>query len=205
MLASYERQGRIARKVNAEPRAGLHRFPHGDGIRLPLRLHRLVFAILDRALRRPVGLLPDEDAVYGRRGLQPRRGVDDVAGAMPSPSAGRAPSETSASPVFTPIRTWSSPSSTTHSRIASAARTARSGSSSCATGAAEERNDGVADELLHGTAEVLELSPQPLPVRPQERTDILGIHRFGTRREADEIGKEDGQYLSFLTPPGRVR
>ena len=55
--------------------------------------------------------------------------------AMPSPSDGRAPNDTSASPVLTPIRTLSSLSSVTQSRIASAARTARSGSSSCATGA----------------------------------------------------------------------
>ena len=53
---------------------------------------------------------------------------------MPSPSAGLASSETSASPVVIPTRS-SSPSSTAKSRIASAARTARSGSSSCATGA----------------------------------------------------------------------
>jgi hypothetical protein len=41
----------------------------------------------------------------------------------------------SASPVLTAIRTWSFPSSAIQSRIARAARTARSGSSSCATGA----------------------------------------------------------------------
>ena len=54
--------------------------------------------------------------------------------AMPSPSAGLAPRETSASPVVIPTRSSSS-SSTANSRIASAARTARSGSSSCAVGA----------------------------------------------------------------------
>jgi hypothetical protein len=55
--------------------------------------------------------------------------------AIPSPCPGRAPSVTSASPVFTPTRTWTWPSSRAQSRIASAARTARSGSSSCAAGA----------------------------------------------------------------------
>jgi hypothetical protein len=53
---------------------------------------------------------------------------------MPSPSTGLAPSATSASPVFAAVRICSSPSLSA-SRIASAARTARSGSSSCATGA----------------------------------------------------------------------
>ena len=55
--------------------------------------------------------------------------------AMPSPASGRAARLTSASPVFTAIRTCSSPSSAIQSRIASAARTARSGSSSRVTGA----------------------------------------------------------------------
>ena len=55
---------------------------------------------------------------------------------MPSPSSGRAPSDTRACPVLTPMRSWSSAcSSRIQSRMASAARTARSGSSSCATGA----------------------------------------------------------------------
>jgi len=55
--------------------------------------------------------------------------------AIPSPAVGRAPRLISASPVLTPIRTWMLLSSRAQSRIASAARTARSGSSSCATGA----------------------------------------------------------------------
>ena len=49
------------------------------------------------------------------------------------------------------------PRLTTQSRIASAARTARSGSSSCATGGAEHSHDSVADELLHRATEPLQL------------------------------------------------
>jgi hypothetical protein len=55
--------------------------------------------------------------------------------AIPSPASKRAPRVISASPVFTAMRTCSVPSSAIQSRIASAARTARSGSSSCASGA----------------------------------------------------------------------
>ncbi len=55
--------------------------------------------------------------------------------AIPSPSTGRAPSSTSASPVLTASRTWIRSSPRTQSRIASAASTARSGSSSRAAGA----------------------------------------------------------------------
>ena len=54
--------------------------------------------------------------------------------AIVSPASGRASTVTRASPVLIPIRT-SMPSSVAHSRIASAARIERSGSSSCATGA----------------------------------------------------------------------
>ena len=60
---------------------------------------------------------------------------------IPSPSSGRASSETTASPVFTPTRTdrASDPSAAFSSSIASSnanpARTARSGSSSCTVGA----------------------------------------------------------------------
>ncbi len=55
--------------------------------------------------------------------------------AIPSPSVGRAPNVISASPVFTASRTWIRSSARTQSRIASAARTARSGSSSWVSGA----------------------------------------------------------------------
>ena len=55
--------------------------------------------------------------------------------AIPSPASGRASSRISASPVVTAIRTCASSLPRAHSRIASAALTARSGSSSCATGA----------------------------------------------------------------------
>jgi hypothetical protein len=56
--------------------------------------------------------------------------------AIGSPASGRESRETSATPVFTAIRTSSpAPSSAIQRWIASAARTARSASSSCATGA----------------------------------------------------------------------
>ena len=117
--------------------------------------------------------------------------------AMPSPSPGARPSDTSASPVVTPIRTWSSPSSRAQSRIASAARTARSGSSSCATGAPKSAIDRVADELLDRAAEALELGAQPLVVRPEHRLDVLGVELLGARGEADEVGEEHRHDLAL--------
>ena len=84
--------------------------------------------------------------------------------------------------------------------MASAARTARSASSSCATGRAEHRHHRVADELLHRAAEALELVAQARVVGPQQRAHLLGIHLLGARREADEVGEEDGDDLALLEP-----
>ena len=76
--------------------------------------------------------------------------------AIPSPSLGRAPSRTSASPVVTAILSWSSSCSTTQSRIAKAARTAL-GVVLVRGGSAEQRHHGVADELLDRSAVAFEL------------------------------------------------
>ena len=54
---------------------------------------------------------------------------------------------------------------------------------------AEQGHHGVPDELLHRAAESLELRPQPLVVRPQNRCDILRIELFGTVRKTDEVGE----------------
>jgi hypothetical protein len=81
----------------------------------------------------------------------------------------------SASPVLTAIRTWRFwPSSATQSRIASAARTAL-GIVLVRHGSAEERHHGVADELLDGATEPLELGAQACMVGRQQRPDVLWI------------------------------
>jgi hypothetical protein len=95
------------------------------------------------------------------------------------------------------MRTWTPSSSRAQSRIASAARTARTGSSSCVTGAPNSAHDGVADELLDRAAETLELVSQPLVVGTQDRLDVLRIELLGPRREADEVGEEHGDDLPF--------
>jgi hypothetical protein len=82
--------------------------------------------------------------------------------------------------------------------MARAAPTARSGSSSCATGGPEERHHRVADELLDGAAALLELPTQPLPVRCEHGADILRIELFRPRGEAHEIGEEHRDDLALL-------
>ena len=120
---------------------------------------------------------------------------------MPSPSSGRAPSETSASPVFTPMRSWSSAcSSRIQSRIASAARTARSASSSCATGAP---NSAItASPMNFSTVPPKRSSSSRTRAwygRSSERTSS-GSMLLRARREADEVGEQHGDDLALLEP-----
>ena len=110
---------------------------------------------------------------------------------MPSPSAGRAPSATSASPVLTPIRTWKlAVLASAVSRIASAARTARSGSSSCATGA--PKTAITASPMNFSTVPPKRSSSARTPrvVAGEQRADVLGVEPFGPRRQADQVGEE---------------
>ncbi len=67
-------------------------------------------------------------------------------------------------------------------------------------GSAEDGHHRVADELLHRAAEALELVAQAGVVRAEERAHLLRIHLLGARREAHEIGEEDGDDLAFLEP-----
>jgi hypothetical protein len=64
------------------------------------------------------------------------------------------------------------------SRMASAARTARSGSSSWVP-APEQGHDRIPDELLDGSSSPLELSPKGARGTGEDRLDILGVQRLG--------------------------
>jgi hypothetical protein len=65
-------------------------------------------------------------------------------------------------------------------------------------GRAEERHHGVADELLHGAAEALELVPDTLVVGREERPDVLGIGALGASGRPYEIAEEHGHDLALL-------
>ena len=67
---------------------------------------------------------------------------------------------------------------------------------------AEERHHRVADELLDRPAAPLELRAQPRVVRLEHGAHVLGVELLGPRREADEVGEEDGHDLALL--PGRL-
>src|SRR5205823_15121182 len=64
---------------------------------------------------------------------------------------------------------------------------------------AEEGHHGIADELLHGGSESLELVTEALVVRLKQRANVLGIHLVRALGEADEIGEQNGDRLPLLS------
>ena len=107
--------------------------------------------------------------------------------------------------MLTAIRTWRSASSSRiQSRIPIAARTARSGSSSCTTGAPNRAI--TASPMNFSTVAVpFELRAQARVERRQQRLHVFGIELLGPRREADEIRKEHGHDLSLFARLRRYR
>jgi hypothetical protein len=128
-LALPADEPRLVHPLDRHARTRLESLPDRDRLGLPLCLDRLALLVHDRVPRRVVGPPADEDAVHGRRRLEPGRRVDHVARRHRLARRGVRARLTSASPVAIPIRS-SMPSSCANSRIARAARTARSGSSS---------------------------------------------------------------------------
>ena len=70
---------------------------------------------------------------------------------------------------------------------------------------AEHREHGVADELLDGPAEALELAAEPAVVGREQRAHVLRIQPLGRGGEADEVGEEDSDDFPLLAErlPGR--
>ena len=70
---------------------------------------------------------------------------------------------------------------------------------------AEDGHDRVADELLDGAAEALDLLPHPLVVGPQPRADVLRVGAVRAAGEADEVDEEHRHDLPLLRLGGRGR
>ena len=65
-------------------------------------------------------------------------------------------------------------------------------------GGAEDRHDGITDELLHRAAEALDLGAQARVVGGEHRPHVLRIELLGAACEADEVGEEDRDDLALL-------
>ncbi len=116
---------------------------------------------------------------------------------MASPSAGRAESVTTASPVFTAPRMRQLELGLLgverRHRVADGQRRAHGPLGIVAVGRrrAEDRHHGVADELLHDAAEGLELVAHRPVVRRQDRAHVFRVELLRARREADEVDEDD--------------
>ena len=71
-------------------------------------------------------------------------------------------------------------------------------------GGPEHCDDGVTDELLHRSTEVLELLAGSLVVHAQECPHVLGIARLGPCRRADEVDEDDADDLPFFASTRNV-
>ena len=180
------------------------RAPDGERHRLALRLDRSVLRVLDCALRRPVGLLAHEDPARRRRRLDSRRRVDHVTRDHPFARVG---SRREVDERLAGVD--ADPDFQVESRIGLVELGDRVLDRECGShsplgvvlvhdGRAEDRDHRVADELLDGAAEALQLVSHARVVRREDRPHVLGVERFRTRGRPDDVGEHHGDDLPLL-------
>ena len=191
--------------VDSEASPCGERLPDRDRLGLALRSHGLALAVLDRPLSGSEGRLADQNAVYRGCGLEARGRVDDVPGHH-SFALGRTGSERhdgltridSNADVQVQLRV-------TLVQLENGVAD-REGSADGALGVIlvgdggpEDRHHGVADELLHRSAEPLDFRTQAREVRREHGAHVLGVEPLGPSGEADEIGEENRDDLALFT------
>ena len=199
------------RRASCGPFARCRR--RGDGAP---HAHRLLLAFCDDRFRllvtnhgtgRAVRFLADDDPVDGRRVLQARRSVDDIA-RDDSFTLGRARGEghqrlagvdrdpnlqVEVGIAFVQLvhrRAHRERGSHRAFRVVATCKRR-----------AEDGHDRIADELLDGPAARLDLLTYACEVRRQDRAHVLGVEALGARREADEVGEEHCDDLALLREP----
>jgi hypothetical protein len=71
---------------------------------------------------------------------------------------------------------------------------------------AEERHDAIAQELVHRALVAVDLGQHQIEGPRHQLMDVFGIQPLGQRREAGDVGEEDGQELALAlerTPGGQ--
>ena len=86
--------------------------------------------------------------------------------------------------------------------MASAARTARSGSSSWTTGAPNTAMTASPMNFSTVAAAPLELRAKARVQGLEEAPHVLGVHLLGARREADHVGEQHRHHLALLPGGG---
>ena len=166
------------------------------GSALPFASTGFGVLVVDSVTRCPVRRLVDQHTVDGRGALEARGGVHDVPGGhalagirlcieLHKRLAGRDP-HTQLEPFVD--RELANGERRPHRAL---------GVVLVRDGRAEQRHDGVADELLDRTAVAFELGSNAGVVRTENRRHVLGIQGLRLPREADEVAEDDGDDLAF--------
>ena len=187
------------------------RLPYGDRLCLALGIDGLGQPVLDDVARRAVGRVVDEDRVRGRRGLEPRGRVEDVAPGQPAAFVGLRTEGDERfagrhADVDVQVELGMGGVELRH-RVHAGQRGAHGalGIVLVGAGGAEEHEDGVADELGHRSTEALELAADARVVDAQHLVDVLGVHDLRARGEPDEVAEQRRHDLALLLDAGAVR
>ena len=203
-LAADERRRVRAGDVASEAGAGRERAEERERLRLALHLHRLELLVVEDALGRAVRLLRDRDPVHGRRPLQARGGVDDVARHDSLALLG-----TGAQGDHRFARVDADPHLQRERRVflvqlldrlqnAKARADSSLGVVLVRDGRSEDGHHRVPDELLDRAPVALDLLPQAGVVGTDARADVLRVGGLRGGGEADEVAEEDGHDLALL-------
>jgi hypothetical protein len=176
------------------------RAPNRDGLALSFQLACAGVLVRDRSLGRAARALADEHGSRLRERLDPRRGVDEIAGDHALAfGADR-------------HRGFAREHCGSGAKVRDSDLLAEGGDrgheiESGADGAlgvvlARDRrsphsHNGVADELLDGSAEALDDEARALEVTRQQLAHVLRVALIRERRVADEVGEQDGDEATF--------
>ena len=194
--------------VRSEAGARLQWTPQRERLGFALHVDRLQPFVVEHALGLPVGLLGDGDPAHRGDSLEPRGGVDHVAGNDPLALL-RAAAERhhrlarvdpdpdlqrQARVVLVQFRDRLQDAQRGPDRTLGVVLVRKRSS--------EHGHDRVADELLHRAAVALDLLSQALVVRTDAGAHVLGVGGLGGGGEADQVAEEDGDDLALLGRQG---
>jgi hypothetical protein len=203
-LPADERCRTHAGHVRAEAGAGGERAVEGERLGFSLHLHGLELLVVEDALGLPVRLLRDRDPVHRCCTLQAGGGVDDVAGDDSLPLLGTGAQRDDRLAGVDPDpdlkrECWvllvqlrdrlQNPQPSADGTLRVVLVRCRS---------PKHRHHRIPDKLLHRPPVALDLSTQPLVIRPQPRPHILRIHALRRRREPDQIAEQNRDHLPLL-------